>query len=362
MRNVLPSQISAKLSGNVDKLTARELFAKVSDIIESWREKKIRIAFIGSSGTGKSSLINALRELTADDEEAAAVGPIETTRQRTIYPHPRNRNVEFVDLPGQGTEHCPAATYSETYKFEIFDLFVIVTSLRFTELDLALTKNMETLGKRFLFVRTKIAQDMDNNRASHPRSHDEREELSKIRKDCECQLQRAGTKALHIFLVDSYKPKLYDFGRLIKEIVSDENHLIRETLAHSVFIKIKEVLDLKTDALKNGVWYFGFRISITLGYLLKSVCSTQLQFYKTQLSLDDAGLPHLSSPLREERKAKITKLEAELMSQDQLIQLFDCGIVEFAKKYTLAAQWANLSINKLSELAAEMTFTKIVSE
>ncbi len=53
------------------------------------------------SGVGKSTFINCLRGLEAEDEGAAGVGVVETTNQPTPYEHPDFSNLKIWDLPGR---------------------------------------------------------------------------------------------------------------------------------------------------------------------------------------------------------------------------------------------------------------------
>jgi predicted GTPase len=53
------------------------------------------------SGVGKSTFINCLRGLEAEDEGAAKVGVVETTNEPTPYEHPDFSNLKIWDLPGQ---------------------------------------------------------------------------------------------------------------------------------------------------------------------------------------------------------------------------------------------------------------------
>ena len=50
-----------------------------------WKTLPLNIGVIGNSGVGKSSVIKAMRRLTADDEGAAAVGVTETTTDIRAY-------------------------------------------------------------------------------------------------------------------------------------------------------------------------------------------------------------------------------------------------------------------------------------
>ena len=55
---------------------------------------------IAFSGVGKSTFINCLRGLEAEDEGSASVGVVETTNQPTPYEHPDFPNLKIWDLPG----------------------------------------------------------------------------------------------------------------------------------------------------------------------------------------------------------------------------------------------------------------------
>lgn len=52
------------------------------------------------SGVGKSTFINCLRGLEAEDQGSASVGVVETTNQPTPYEHPDFPNLKIWDLPG----------------------------------------------------------------------------------------------------------------------------------------------------------------------------------------------------------------------------------------------------------------------
>ncbi|KAH3898123.1 hypothetical protein DPMN_022341 [Dreissena polymorpha] len=104
----------------------------------NWKQPTINIAVAGSAGTGKSTLINSLRGLKADDKGAALTGCTETTTEVTCYPHPENPNLKLWDLPGVGTLNFPRDTYFETVDFKKYDFLLLVSSSRFSETDLCL--------------------------------------------------------------------------------------------------------------------------------------------------------------------------------------------------------------------------------
>lgn len=149
VRKVIPARVLSVLEENAKVLTANDLFEKLSDIMNGWKTRKVKIAFIGYSGAGKSSLINALRGLKAESKEAAAVGLTETTTGPNCYAHPKSENVQFWDLPGQGTTRFPVETYAEKVGLDTYDLFVIVSKSRFSQSDLSLAQTIKRNGKRF---------------------------------------------------------------------------------------------------------------------------------------------------------------------------------------------------------------------
>ena len=92
--------------------------------------EKLHFAVCGSSGSGKSSLINAFRGLKNNSRQAAPTGVVETTKAITRYPEPRkelpyNRLVWF-DCPGAGTLEIPGWQYFNQQGLFIFDIIVLV--------------------------------------------------------------------------------------------------------------------------------------------------------------------------------------------------------------------------------------------
>ena len=93
-------------SGDISQAASRlrELLA-ASDCI------RLEVGVTGESGAGKSSLINALRGLGAEDPDAALTGVVETTTEPSPYPHPQFPDVTLWDLPGAGSPGCSADKY-----------------------------------------------------------------------------------------------------------------------------------------------------------------------------------------------------------------------------------------------------------
>lgn len=92
--------------------------------------EKLHFAVCGSSGSGKSSLINAFRGLTNLDPGAAPTGVNETTMSVTRYPDPHDElpHSRFIwfDVPGAGTLNVPSWQYFNEQGLFVFDIIILV--------------------------------------------------------------------------------------------------------------------------------------------------------------------------------------------------------------------------------------------
>ncbi|CAE7732429.1 GABA-TP3 [Symbiodinium pilosum] len=174
----------------------------------AWLEKVddcINIAVVGNSGVGKSLLINRLRKLRPQAEGWAAVGVNETTKAPTMYPYPSQPLVRLWDLPGAGTAAVPAESYLQDMGLRYFDEVIVVTAGRFTEMEVALRGELENHGVPFRMVRTKVDQDIANNKEDN--FAEKHETLKQIRDDLE-KTHKVETSSL--YLVSSRDPDDYD--------------------------------------------------------------------------------------------------------------------------------------------------------
>jgi predicted GTPase len=121
-------------------------------------EHKYNFAVCGSSGSGKSSLVNALRGVPDDpkDPRAALVDEAEATRKTRAYPCPEADHIVFWDLPGAGTHLHPDTGYFSAECLYAFDALIVVCDTRFGEVDLAIANEAVEWGVPVLFVRNKF--------------------------------------------------------------------------------------------------------------------------------------------------------------------------------------------------------------
>ena len=157
--------------------------------------------------------------LNDDDEGAANVDVIETTRKPTEYYHPENPRICLVDLPGIGTPSFPdLPTYCKNVDLENYDKYLIFTSLRFTNYDLQLARKVKSMGKSFFLIRTKI--DNDYEAEARKKKINEKQMLEKIKKHCFENVKDYISSENEIFLISNYDKGQWDFCRLV-EAISD---------------------------------------------------------------------------------------------------------------------------------------------
>ena len=89
----------------------RELPSHKRDVLIC-NDLPLHIAVTGSSGTGKSTFVNAFRGIDNKDERAAPTGVVETTMKPEPYPHPRHPNVTLWDLKIDNNLTCTESQYS----------------------------------------------------------------------------------------------------------------------------------------------------------------------------------------------------------------------------------------------------------
>ena len=108
--------------------TAEELAAAMARA--DYSEDRLHFAVCGPSGSGKSSLINALRGLKNGQEGSAETNVVECTDALQRYPDPRKRapysRIAWYDIPGAGTSKIPGWQYFNSQGLFIFDFVILV--------------------------------------------------------------------------------------------------------------------------------------------------------------------------------------------------------------------------------------------
>ena len=118
-------------------------------------------AVAGNAGSGKSTLINALRGLGNSHNAAARTGVVETTTMIGRYPD-SNHPFVWYDIPGAGTLTQPDWLYFNNQGLFVFDCVIVLFDNRFTETDAAILKNCSRFRIPTYIVRSKADVHIDN--------------------------------------------------------------------------------------------------------------------------------------------------------------------------------------------------------
>ena len=106
-----------------------------------YKEGWFHFAVVGTAGSGKSSLVNALRGLRNNSRNAARTGTSETTMNVTRYADANDRPFVWYDVPGAGTINVPDWKYFVDQGLYVFDAIIVLCGERFTETDIAILRN-----------------------------------------------------------------------------------------------------------------------------------------------------------------------------------------------------------------------------
>ncbi|KAK1886405.1 Interferon-inducible GTPase 5 [Dissostichus eleginoides] len=228
--------------------------AQINAFLEEQDNIPLHIAVTGDTGSGKSTFVNAFRGIDNMDEHAAPTGCVETTMKVESYPHPQYPNVTLWDLPGICTPNFPADKYLQLVGFERFDFFIIISKDRFRQNDVKLALKIQTMGKKFYFVRSKIDNNMRDAKRSQKKFNAE-DTLKKIRDDCITGLENQGIRSPQVFPVSSFDLHLYDFHLLIETLETELPVHKRDALLLTMPNVSLRIINKKKETLRSKVMY-----------------------------------------------------------------------------------------------------------
>ena len=173
-----------------------------------YNPENLHFAITGTAGSGKSSLINALRKMknSKRNRNAAKTGITETTLEIGRYPDPdknppRSRFI-WYDVPGAGTLNVPGWQHFNDQALYVFDIILVVTDNRFTKIDVEILRNCERFKIPSFIIRSKADQHISN--LMNDLSDDEDEDDDD---DAQPDKPRSpvdkGTRARQIFISDT---------------------------------------------------------------------------------------------------------------------------------------------------------------
>ncbi len=182
------------------------------------------------------------------------MGVTEATKKVSKHPHPRYKNFILWDLPGAGTPTFPRETYLQVTKFDKYDFFLIIIKERFMENDLWLAKEVERAGKVFFLVRTRLDENLRNEKCDYPITYSEANVIKKIRMECEKHLRRANLRC-YIYVISGRinQSKLGDYSRLLEDMVSKTSGLQRHAMVLSLTANSRKMVEQKYEIMKEDV-------------------------------------------------------------------------------------------------------------
>ncbi|XP_054854914.1 interferon-inducible GTPase 5-like [Eublepharis macularius] len=209
---------------------------------------RLDVAVIGEVGSGKSSLVNALRGVAAGESGAAPTGVTGTTRKATDYLLPTVPYMHLWDLPGVGV------TEEDVSHLDLsrYDLFLLVASERYKHVHSCLARAIAAAGKDVFFVRSKIEVDMEAQPGSKPIPKEELREL--VRKNCTEALKKDGIPSPQVFLVSSLMQETYDLPLLQEALSYSAPDLKRKALRRAIPTVLSRLVRRKSKVLMKDVW------------------------------------------------------------------------------------------------------------
>lgn len=144
--------------------TPREFSAALSRV--RYRIENFHLAITGTSGCGKSSLINSFLNLNPNDAGAAPTGVTETTLQMGRYPDPGTQPPRpwtvWYDIPGAGTQRVSDSEYFTSQALFVFDVIIVVIGNRVMQTDCQIIRSCVQFDIPFFIVRSKSDMEIMN--------------------------------------------------------------------------------------------------------------------------------------------------------------------------------------------------------
>lgn len=329
---ILSQELIAFIESSLEGGNLRETVSAISNALSDIEKAPLNIAVIGETGAGKSSLINALQGVGADEEgTAASTGVVHTTSERTPYTYTKFPCVTLWDLPGIGSPAFQPHDYLKKIKFEEYDFFIIVSSGRFKHNDAELAKAIVQMNRSFYFVRTHIDLDLMVVKLSAPRRFNKENILEEILNSISSILKEVTYQEPPVFLVSNFDVSDFDFRKLettlLEELPAYKRHIFMLTLPTVT----ESTIDRKRDMLKQKIWKESIMPRAWASIPFRGLTQNDIEMleqtlndYRSFFGLDEASLENIAEDLNvtlEELKANIKS--PHLLSYEPDISLRD---------------------------------------
>lgn len=264
----------------------------------------VSIFVTGDSGNGMSSFINALRIIGHEEDASAPTGVVRTTQTRAEYSSSHFPNVVLWDLPGLGATAQTVENYIEEMKFSTCHLFIIVASEQFSSNHVKLAKIIQSMGKRFYVIWTKLDRDLSTSVLSEVRL------IQNIQENIRENLQKVGVKEVPIFLVSNLDPLLHDFPELRKTLQTDLSNIRCCEPLKTLYVIYEKIIGDKVanwnQIIANG------RLKNSLGVRDDDDMGECLKRYRLIFGIDDESLQQIAHGMG----TVVMEYKANIKSQD----------------------------------------------
>ncbi|XP_059833368.1 interferon-gamma-inducible GTPase 10-like isoform X1 [Hypanus sabinus] len=322
-RDKMNSSVLYKFFGAEEVRSLQSMYSKgdvVTVILELKRKAedltgvKIKIAVLGDVGSGKSTFINAMRDVRSDDPGAAPTGNDEASTVPTRYRYPSLPDVQLWDLPGLNSFGFELNRYLKQVDFVSYDFYIIVSQARFRECDGELSKRIQEQQKEFYYIRSKIDNDAFSMQMQ---GVDFSQGQMQIIQDCVKNFQNVGVKPPAIFLISSFDVKEYDFPKLKSTLATDLESIRSNTFSRAI---PEMMLGIQQSKYRPIMWVIvllaflsgalGIIQAPAMPFLTAIACTAAGWMYlRWQLDVSDRVLWNLSG--RVNKPASLLKAEME---------------------------------------------------
>ncbi|KAL8219526.1 UNVERIFIED_CONTAM: hypothetical protein K2H54_026377 [Gekko kuhli] len=239
----------AELKSRLEQKSLKNVFDGINQELSLLKNTTLNIAVTGNMGAGKSSFVNAFRNISDYTQGSAETGVKQTTMEPHKYRNDIFPEITLWDLPGIGTHGFKPNDYLKIVHFSMYDFFIIVSSGCFTVNDAILALEIKKMNKQFYFVRTKMDQDMDNEKRKS--NFNEAQTLEQIRNDYLSKLMKEGIDNPKVFLISRWHLDMYDFPKLQETLANDLNNLKRSRLIMDLLAFSRECLQKKKAVMEK---------------------------------------------------------------------------------------------------------------
>ncbi|ORX62765.1 P-loop containing nucleoside triphosphate hydrolase protein [Hesseltinella vesiculosa] len=193
-------------------------------------EQFYNVAVVGSSGTGKSSIVNGIMGYKDSYKDAAPTGESETTKKPRAYRHPDLRSMVIWDMPGAGTMNHPASTYFEDKFLCAFDSLVIVTAERLMSIDVKIAQQAQQFNIPVLVVRNKADQALEAKIRKMREQRSPASVPSDLADVHQLRIQEGGSNDSNATKVSAAYEQSDEYQRLWNEAVGQLGKEVRKTV------------------------------------------------------------------------------------------------------------------------------------